>query len=128
MNAIRSRVAPVIICAICLFALGLLRAPAAEAEPEGQGGAFSEQPAEVRMTLSDALNMALANNLDLRLASYDPLILEEGVCRALSEFDPTLRGQFSYTSERSPSFLLFGERLSAAFKRAVRGAAARIRR
>lgn len=95
MNAIRNLLVALLVPAICLSA--------------GQGsGAFAsgdtEAKVEISFTLSAAISMALANNLDLRLAGYDPLILDEEIGRALSEFDPTFTGNFGYASERTPSF------------------------
>jgi len=95
MNALRNLLVALLVPAICLSA--------------GQGGAAlasggAQGEGEISFTLSAAISMALANNLDLRLAGYDPLIIEEDIGRALSEFDATLTGNFGYASERTPSF------------------------
>jgi len=80
------------------------------AAAEGEGAAAEETaaqqqaPSGLRLTLSDAINMALSSNLDLRVSGYDPLMLAEDIDHALSEFDPTVTGTFSYSSQREPSF------------------------
>lgn len=96
--------AAVILAACALVVLVSVSGLSAEA-PEGQGRAVEERAGEaVRLALADAVVMALRNNLDIRLASYSPLMIGEDVEGALSEFDPTLGLGVSYSSTEVPSF------------------------
>ena len=77
----------------------------------GEGTAVFLQEAGVEkdtdamyLTLSQAITKALSSNLDLRISSYDPLIAEEDIGRALSDFDPRITGTVSYSFQREPSF------------------------
>ncbi|MHC4712059.1 MAG: TolC family protein [Planctomycetota bacterium] len=73
--------------------------PAEDAEMGGETA-----PAVSTLTLAEAIALAMRANLDLRVAGYSPLIFNEEIGRALSEFDPTVGSAFGYSSQRTPSF------------------------
>ncbi len=53
----------------------------------------------VRLSLRDTVMRALANNLDIRVVSYDPAISREDMVRAAAAFDYTVFGAVSYTKD-----------------------------
>jgi len=55
---------------------------------------------EVELSLSQCLNIGLANNLDIKIAKITPLIKEEGVRSAKSIFDAVLQGEVSYEDDQ----------------------------
>lgn len=50
----------------------------------------------IELSLIEAIYRALANNLSVRVVSYDPAIAREEMVRAAAEFDYTLFGGFTY--------------------------------
>lgn len=85
--------------------LGLLRpplggpAPALEMTTDASGGAI------IPLTIDQAIMRTMANNLDIRVLSFDPSISREEVVKAAAEFDYTLFGAFNYSDQNrlSPS-------------------------
>ncbi len=87
--------------------------------PEGQGGgreafngtaappADAGSQAPVRLTLEEAIKMALHNNLDIRMAGYQPPIAATKVDAELSVFDPVFSSTTGYSSSHSPVFTVF---------------------
>jgi outer membrane protein len=53
----------------------------------------------VRLTLEETVMRALANNLDIRVVSYDPSIAREDIMKAAAEFDYTLVGAWDYQNK-----------------------------
>jgi outer membrane protein len=51
---------------------------------------------KVQLTLDDAVMIALANNLDVRVVSYTPAVSYEQVVQAAAEFDYTVFGSYTY--------------------------------
>ena len=106
------------------FLLLVVTAPARTAEtPAGQGGdqaLVSDAPdspgesggradaeAPVRLTLSEAIEMALRNNLDIRIAGYQPPIMATEVDAQLSVFDPVFSSTTGYSTSHNPVFTVF---------------------
>ncbi len=52
----------------------------------------------VRLGLNDAVMLALANNVDIRVVSFDPAIAREEMMKAAAAFDATVFGGWSYTN------------------------------
>ncbi|HUU09406.1 MAG TPA: TolC family protein [Phycisphaerae bacterium] len=78
-------------------ALARIRSAAASkqaaAQPPGAPAAPAARPVkqgEVRLTLFDALRIAIQNNHDIQIAGYDPLIAETDVVTARAAYDPNL--------------------------------------
>lgn len=76
--------------------------------------ALAQQAAggEVRMTLGEALETALKNNLDLVAARKDPAIAEYNVTFEASAFDPTLGASISHREVKGePSNVFVSDRI-----------------
>ncbi len=56
------------------------------------------------ISLEQAMLLALQNNLDVRVAGYDPRISLTAIDKSLAVFDPTLSGSVNYQSLISPTF------------------------
>ena len=66
---------------------------------------------EMRLTLAECIEIALAGNPDIAIASYDPLISEADVLASKGEFDPRLQATGTYikaTSSLSQQNVAFG--------------------
>lgn len=50
----------------------------------------------VELTLDEAIRRALANNIDIKIVSFDPAISREAVIEAAAEFDMVVFGGFNY--------------------------------
>ncbi len=57
------------------------------------------------ITLSDAIQRALAKNFAIRVQGYDAAIAAAGVTQALGKFDPVLNGSYTYSSSDNPSLI-----------------------
>jgi len=57
-----------------------------------------------KITLSDAIQRALAKNYSIKVSGYDAAIAAAGVTQALGKFDPVLNGNFNYSSNVSPGY------------------------
>ncbi|RME82138.1 MAG: TolC family protein [Planctomycetota bacterium] len=65
-----------------------------------------------KLSLKQAILLALKNNLDIQIEAYNPRILNTEVDRALAgasgglvPFDPLLKASFQFTSLRTPTFV-----------------------
>ena len=68
------------------------------------GLAFAEE-----LSISECLEIGLANNLDIKIAKIEPLIEEENVRAARSIFDTILQGEISYEDDQfAQSSTIFG--------------------
>ncbi len=66
---------------------------------------------EVRLTLEECIRIALAENPDIAIASYDPLISDADILASKGEFDPQLQASGNYiraTSSLSQQSVAFG--------------------
>jgi outer membrane protein TolC len=78
-----------------------LSAPALAAAQAGSAGA---QPADVRrLTVDEAVEMALANNLGVQIARVDPRIEDLGVAQAQAAWFPTLNTTLQAAGVDTPS-------------------------
>jgi outer membrane protein TolC len=84
-----------------LFALliSLSTALAALAQP-----APADTTAGEKISLSDAIQRALAKNYSIKVSGYDAAIAEAGVTQALGKFDPVLNGNYNFNSNVSPGY------------------------
>lgn len=60
----------------------------------------SEEIAEI--TLREAVNLAIENNLGVEIERHAPLIAQQDVSIAWSAYDPTLSASLAYTNDRQP--------------------------
>jgi outer membrane protein len=78
---------------------------------------------ELRLTLEQAVQMALSNNPDIRSANYDLEIAKNEIIRAKATYDPYIQLDTNYSSSRRPtSQPIFGresETASATFSSGV---------
>lgn len=56
-----------------------------------------------RLSLRDAVNLALENNLGVEIQRHAPLIADEDLSVAWGAYDPTLTGNVTYLGDRPPS-------------------------
>ena len=66
-------------------------------------GASAQAPEVRRLTVEDAVRLALENNLGVRAARIDPQIQDLGVAQARAAWFPTLRSTLQSASTDSPS-------------------------
>ena len=94
------RTALVVACAVAL-------APAAPAaDPETDRASDDGAPTlhgALRLSLGDAIAMALENNLDVEIARHAPLIAEEDLMIAWGAFDPLVTGDVGYFDDEQPN-------------------------
>ncbi len=101
--------------AVLLLATPLARAQPPAGEPAGGSGAGAvvPVPAAVKpdsgakadgelLTLSEALRLALENNLDIHLARYYPRIADKRVDAAEGVYDPLLFANYDYSHNETP--------------------------
>ena len=66
-------------------------------------------PAEVtdtgKLTLSDAIQRALAKNFAIKVEGFDAQIASARVTESLGKFDPVLSGTYTYSESNNPSLL-----------------------
>lgn len=118
----QSRVNPIFVTFLATLLVAFLvtfsatAALAAEAEPEAAGEADSAQisdpdsvpvvveGAEVtELSVREAVNLAIENNLGVEVARHAPLIAEEDISIAWGAYDPLIAGGFTYVNDRTPS-------------------------
>lgn len=58
--------------------------------------------AEVRLTLAEAVELALKNNLDIEIERTNPAVARLSIQGALGAFDPTFRSQTGYDARNTP--------------------------
>ena len=83
----------------------------AQATPGAQAPATAAQAGPTRrLTIDEAVKLALENNLGIQIARYDPQVDDLAILQARSAFVPTFQNTFSKNSQDSPnnSFLAGG--------------------
>jgi outer membrane protein len=68
--------------------------------PPATGPALGINEGVLRMPLREIMQRAVANNLDVKVAGYDPAIDETRVTEAEARFDPTFFSNFQYGVDR----------------------------
>jgi outer membrane protein TolC len=58
-----------------------------------------------RISLSDAIQRALAKNYAIKVQGYNAAIAAAGVTQALGKFDPMLNGNYTYSSNTNPAVI-----------------------
>jgi len=58
-----------------------------------------------KITLSEAIQRALAKNFSIKVQGFDAAIAAAGVTQALGKFDPVLNGNYTYSSSDNPSLI-----------------------
>ncbi len=100
------------VCGTAVFAAGQAPSPASQASaPPGQSSAVPGMPAQPapqtgpvrRLSVEDAVAMALEQNLNLRAARLDPQIQDLSVAQARAAYAPNLFSTFATSSNESPS-------------------------
>jgi HAE1 family hydrophobic/amphiphilic exporter-1 len=102
-----------------------LLAQAATSGKEGPGGQAggaqaAAAPLTRRLTIDEAVKLALENNLGIQIARYDPQVQDVGVAQARAAWVPSFQNSFQKNSQASPNnnFLagsLTGKTTNAAF-------------
>ncbi|MBW2726841.1 MAG: TolC family protein, partial [Deltaproteobacteria bacterium] len=133
----RSRVNPIFLTFLATFLVTLLATAAhaeqAETEPEAAGEADSAEAAELNeaesaempdpgsapvvvegaevaeLSVREAVNLAIENNLGVEVARHAPLIAEEDISIAWGAYDPLLDGDFTYLNDREPNTSSFSD-------------------
>ncbi len=62
-----------------------------------------DRPNKVRLSLTEAIQRALANSYNIRVASYDPAIQSTRIVQAEAAFDTIFATGFNYASNNAPS-------------------------
>jgi outer membrane protein TolC len=73
---------------------------ARRAVPPATGPALGVNEGVLRMPLREIMQRAVANNLDVKVAGYDPAIDETRITEAEARFDPTFFTNFQYGVDR----------------------------
>ena len=82
-----------------------------QATPGSQpGGAQAAAPETRRLTIDEAVKLALENNLGIQIARYDPQVDDYSIVQAKAAWAPTFQNTFQKNSQDSPnnSFLAGG--------------------
>lgn len=76
----------------------------------------------INLSIPEALTIALRNNPQIRVVSFDPAIAKYDMTKALSEFDPTIFGEYSYDKQDNPtdSVYLVGQQSSRLWEMGVK--------
>lgn len=95
--------------AVALTAGSLAQAPGATARPVAQA---ADGPVR-RLTLDEAVRLALENNLGIQIARFTPQLEDLSIVQARANWSPTLTSSFQSTSTDSPNntFLAGGQGL-----------------
>jgi outer membrane protein TolC len=82
-------------------------APPAEAPPADTAGQSREGApllhGQLALSLEDALEMGLENNLDVQVERYAPIIADHDESIAWGAYDPELFSEFGYTDSKTPN-------------------------
>ncbi len=57
------------------------------------------------ISLSDAIQRALARNFAIKINGYDAAIAAAGVTQALGKFDPVLNGNYTFSTNSTPAYV-----------------------
>ena len=79
-------------------------------EKSGAPSMIADSEQLARLSLDDAIVRALANSLDIRVASYDPAVSREEMVKAAAAFDFTVFGATNYAKDEKRNVTpLFGD-------------------
>ncbi|MBW2391162.1 MAG: hypothetical protein JRG89_22400, partial [Deltaproteobacteria bacterium] len=125
--------ATLLVALLVAFSATAALAAQAEAEPEAAGEADSAEAAELNeaesaempdpgsapvvvegaevaeLSVREAVNLAIENNLGVEVARHAPLIAEEDISIAWGAYDPLLDGDFTYLNDREPNTSSFSD-------------------
>jgi len=108
-------VIPIALAIVLAWPLAGAAGEASEPAPEGEPPAQSDREegpllhGMLELTLADALEMGLENNLTVEVERFAPMIADMDERIAWGAYDPTLFGEFQYTDVQRPNAnLLFG--------------------
>ncbi len=91
---------------VALLALGLAASafaqPGAPERTPRDGGTAAQTPATLRLTVDEAVKMALDNNTDLKADRLDPQISDTRVAAAAGAFRPTLNSSVNSNNQLLP--------------------------
>jgi outer membrane protein TolC len=89
-------------------------APASEAADPGATSAAVEDANRLQLSLAEAIDLALQNNLDVEVQRFDPLIAGELETEAWGAYDPELFSEFGYSDIDEPTgFTLEGSTVNS---------------
>ena len=100
---------PIPFCLTIISALVLVSALEAQADQHAQAEIKTSEteappnPNEVGLSLREAVDLAIENNLGVEVARHAPLIASEDVDIAWGAYDPVLSGGMSYANARTPN-------------------------
>ncbi len=100
---------PTPFCLTIISAFMLVSALEAQADQHAQAQVETPEteappnPNEIGLSLREAVDLAIENNLGVEVARHAPLIASEDVDIAWGVYDPVLSGGMSYTNARSPN-------------------------
>ena len=100
---------PIPFCLTIISALVLVSALEAQADQHAKAEIKTSEteappnPNEVGLSLREAVDLAIENNLGVEVARHAPLIASEDVDIAWGVYDPVLSGGMSYSNARSPN-------------------------
>jgi outer membrane protein TolC len=100
---------PTPFCLTIISALVLVSALEAQADQHAQAEIKTSEteappnPNEVGLSLREAVDLAIENNLGVEVARHAPLIASEDVDIAWGVYDPVLSGGMSYANARTPN-------------------------
>ena len=100
---------PIPFCLTIISALVLVSALEAQADQHAQAEIKTSEteappnPNEVGLSLREAVDLAIENNLGVEVARHAPLIASEDVDVAWGAYDPVLSGGMSYANARTPN-------------------------
>jgi outer membrane protein TolC len=100
---------PIPFCLTIISALVLVSALEAQADQHAKAEIKTSEteappnPNEVGLSLREAVDLAIENNLGVEVARHAPLIASEDVDIAWGAYDPVLSGGMSYANARTPN-------------------------
>jgi outer membrane protein TolC len=100
---------PIPFCLTIISALVLVSALEAQADQHAKAEIKTSEteappnPNEVGLSLREAVDLAIENNLGVEVARHAPLIASEDVDIAWGVYDPVLSGGMSYANARTPN-------------------------
>src|SRR5262245_57682063 len=75
----------------------------AQAAPGAQAGAPQAAPVTRRLTIEEAVKLALENNLGIQIARYDPQRDDYSIAQAQGAWVPTFQNTFQKNNQDSPN-------------------------
>lgn len=102
MRSRHSRATAPFVSLVALLALGGA-ARAADPDPPASAMGVSSPGSEMKLSLAEAIALALENNLDVEVQRFEPLISGEQEMEAWGAYDPELFSEFGYASNKNPN-------------------------